>query len=304
MATKAPQRRGVGRQVRDRVFGDERRLGLWMLPLFLLTALLGATVVGGLAVLYYGQQVSRLEETTARARAQLDGAVADVEGTAERATKEIDDQVREVRESLAQGSPIASPNEGGIYAVAATHPDGETRVGSTFTVFSNDTETFLLTSYALVATEDEFALETVELFLPNSTITVRVHNFDAESDLAVLIARGGPLPVLKWRPAGREVKAGDTIFAAGIAGSGLPAVIEGRIGGVSDRAIVPDVPLNAFLAGAPLLDAQGDVVAVASQRYAPFGEVDGGLTYAPPIRSVCETLLDCTAADEGGGRGG
>ncbi len=284
-----------------RVFGNERRIGLWILPLFLITALLGATLLGGLAVLYYAQQVARLEATTARARANLDEAVRDVDRTAERARTAIDDEVREVRESLAQRSPITTPNASGVYAVSAEHPDGEVRVASAFTVFSTAVETFLVTDYALVETADEFAVDAVQVFLPDQTVTVRVHNFDRERELAVLVARGGPLPVLPWRPADEPVRGGDVVFAVGIAGTDTPAVLQGRVAGVSDEAVVPNVPLNAFVAGGPLVDASGEVVAVASLSYAPFGDVAGDLTYAVPIRAVCERLLACTAADLGAG---
>ncbi|HVM20172.1 MAG TPA: serine protease [Egibacteraceae bacterium] len=286
-------------RLRNRILGDDRHLGLWILPLFVMAALLGAVLIGGLAALYYGQQVSDLEETTRRARDNLDEVVTDVEESTQQARRSIRRQVRQARDEFTRTPPVQVPAESGVYAVSADLGGGEVRVGTAFTVFSNESETYLVTAAALVDRDGADAVQVVELFLPNQSVTIRVHGLDRGRDLAVLVAEGGPLPVLPWRPADDAIGVGDVVYAAGIAGSNTPAVVEGSVAGVGPEAVVPDLPLNAFLAGGPLLDGSGRVVAVASLRYAPFGEVEGGLLYAPPIRMVCEALLDCTAADLG-----
>ena len=285
--------------MRDRFLGDERHIGLWIFPLFVMVALLGAVLVGGLSALYYGQQAADLKETTAKAREGLDTIVGDVKSAAKTARKDIDRQVNRARDEFSRDSPVQSPASAGVYSVSATHDDGEVRVASAFTVFSNQTETFLISNYAFVATDDGGAVDSVDLFLPEQTVTVPVHSVDRGRDLSVLIAQGGPLPVLKWRPAEEPVQRGDAVYAVGVAGANTPTVLEGRVGGVSELALVPNLPLNAFMAGGPLVDGSGRVVAIASQEYAPFGIVEGNLEYAPPIRLVCDLLIDCTAADLG-----
>lgn len=283
--------------------GDDRHMGLWIFPLFVMAALLGAVTVGGLAVLYYAQEVGDLEAETAAAREQLREAVDDVDRAAKRAQEDIDKQVGQARDEFSRRSPVEGPGRAGVYAVSATQPDGEVRVGSAFTVFSNQTETYLVTSYGVVATE-EGAATAVEVFLPGQTVTLRIHNVDPESDMAVMVAQGGPLPVLPWRAIDQPLRRGDALYAVGVAGTDTPAVVEGTVAAISTLAIVPDLPLNAFLAGGPLIDASGAVVGLASQSYAPFGAVEGTLLYAPPIRRICERLLDCTSEDVGGLRDG
>lgn len=289
--------RGFFRKSRDVVMGTERRIGLWVLPLFLVMGLLGATLAGGLAMLYYGQQVRDLERSTTRVLSQLEERGAQLEQTAEEAQKAIEDQVRQVRETIAQDPPITSPNDAGIYAVAARHAGGEVRVGSGFTIFSDAGETYLVTSYSVVATPDGFAVRTADVYLPSNTVTATVHNYDRDLDVATLRLRGGPLPVPEWRPGDQEVRRGDLVYAAGIAGPGTPTVLEGVVAGVSAQAVLPDLPLNAFLSGGPLLDAAGKVVAVASISYQPYGPVDGDLNYAVPVREICKRLVRCTRAD-------
>lgn len=297
LPARAGDARGFFRKSRDLIMGTERRLGLWVLPLFLVMGLLGATLAGGLAMLYYGQQVRDLERSTTRVLAQLEERGAELEKTAEEAREAIEDQVRQVRESIAQEAPITSPNDAGIYAVAARHAGGEVRVGSGFTIFSDASETYLVTSYSVVATTDGFAVRTADVYLPSNTVTATVHNYDRDLDIATLRLRGGPLPVPEWRPGDQEIRRGDVVYAAGIAGPGAPTVLEGVIAGVSPEAILPDLSLNAFLSGGPLLDASGKVMGIAAIGYRPYGPVSGDLTYSVPIRAICRRLVRCTRAD-------
>jgi S1-C subfamily serine protease len=293
----SPPRSGSApERARQALFGSETRFGLWLVPMFLMAGLLGATLAGGLAVLYYGQQVSRLESETSDARAQAAEARDEVIDAAAGAEESIEAQLRRAREELATDAPVSSPNETGIYAVSADHGGGEVRVGSAFALFSSDDQTILLTTHALVE-NDGGAIRGVDVFFPNQSVTARVHNFDPDLDLATLVVNGGPVPVPEWRPADEPVSRGDPLWVAGVAGPGTVAVLEGNVAGVSERALVPDVPLNAFLAGAPLVDASARVVGVASLAYAPFGEVPGDLAYGVPIRAVCDDLIRCTDED-------
>lgn len=297
LPTRAGDGRGFLRRGRNFLFGNERHLGLWVLPLFLIMGLLGATLAGGLAMLYYGQQVRDLERSTTRVLSQLEERGEELLNTADDAQKAIEDQARQVRDAVAQAPPVSSPNDAGIYAVAARHASGEIRVGSAFTIFSDGAETFLVTSYGLVQTADGFSVTSALVYLPNDTVTAVVHNYDRDLDVATLRLRGGPLPVPQWRPGNEEVRRGDVVYAAGIAGPGTPAVVQGIVAGVSNQAVVPDLNANSFLAGGPLLDGSGRVIAVTSMEYRPFGPADGSLRYSVPIRAICRRLVRCTRAD-------
>lgn len=297
LPARAGDARGFFRRGRDVVFGTERRIGFWTLPLFLIMGLLGATLSGGLALLYYGQQVRDLERTTSRARAQLDEVAEDLGKTAEEARTQIQDEARSVKEAVSRKPPIDSPNEAGIFAVAARHAGGEVRVGSGFAIFSDSNETYMVTSYSTVESDDGFAVRTADVYLPGGTVTATVHNYDRDLDIATLRLRGGPVPVPEWRPGDQGLTRGDAVYVAGIAGPSTPTIVSGTIAGFSSATIVPDIALNAFLAGAPLLDASGKVMGIATLSYHPFGPVDGDLEYAVPIRLICKRLVRCTRSD-------
>lgn len=285
-------------RVRDAVLGNERRIGIWIVPLFLIVALLGATLAGSVAALYYGQQVRRLESTTANARAEVEQARQEITATASEAQETIDAQMRRAREELAQEPPIESPRDAGVFAVSADHAAGEVRVGSAFAIASEEGQTHLVTTYDLVQSGDQ-AVEAVRVFLEGGPVPAVVHNYDRERDVATLRLGAGPLPVADWRPGDDPIRPGDPVYLAGVAGPGAPSVLEGRVAGLSNEALVPTIPVNSFLAGAPLVDASGRVVAMASVSYAPYGPVDGDPLYAVPLQGFCARAVDCTLVDRG-----
>jgi hypothetical protein len=178
----------------------------------------------------------------------VEETAAGIQSVADDATAAIEEQVRRFREQLAEGLPVASPNDIGVYAVSSSHTGGAVRVGSAFVLFSDERETFLVTTYGLVSTADGSATERVDVFIPDQTVAGRVHSFDRDLDLAVVVLRGGPLPVPEWRPPDERVEMGDAIYLAGIGGPDAPVVAEGRVAAVSLDTVVPTFPINSFTA--------------------------------------------------------
>jgi S1-C subfamily serine protease len=99
---------------RRRLLGDEDRLGWWLLPMFLMVGLGGAVLAGSLAVVYYAQQVSQLEQETRGAREDLVGAVDEVRDAADEALASIAEEVSDVQERLARGLPLEDALEVGV----------------------------------------------------------------------------------------------------------------------------------------------------------------------------------------------
>lgn len=286
---------------RGRVLGDDRRFGLWLLPLFLISGLLGASLAGALAVLYYAQEVTQLREQTAGSRAQLDEAVADAEEAVEEGVGTIDERVAIARDLTDVDLPLDSVTDTGIYAVAVRHADGSIAVGSGFPVLSTDEETAVLTAFELVVDSTGRSADTAEVFISDETVTGRIHDVDEARSVAVIALAGGTLPVPEWRPSDESLELGDPVWLAGVAGPDTGSLVEGRVSGVSGEALVTTVPVNRFLAGGPLLDRDGRVVGVAATDYQPFGPSEGAVTYSLPIRQVCESVVQCTATDLGSG---
>ena len=115
--TTAPLARSAARGTS----GDRRRIGLWILPHFLVTALIGAALAGGLAALYYEQRVGQLEDATSSARGQILGTRDQVLEAAQESRDEIARLVAEAQDDLASSTPLDVPADGGVYAVSAAH---------------------------------------------------------------------------------------------------------------------------------------------------------------------------------------
>lgn len=283
------------------MLGSERRIGIWILPLFVLVAALAATLAGGLALLYYGQQVRQLDARTQAARDDAVAAAERVAVAASEASAAIDADAAAVRDALSLTVPVAQPNDHGVYALAADHAGGEVRVATGFTVYSDTTETYLVTSHELIATADGAGVGQVRVALPGGApVVARVHAFDAALDLAVVVAPGGPLPVLPWRPVAEPPAPGQRLFLVGVAGQDAVAVVEGTLAGIGPQTLIPALPVSAAVAGGPLIDPSGRVLGIASRAYQPYGEVDGDLPYAVPVRALCRALIACSADDLGG----
>lgn len=288
--------------------GDRRRIGLWILPLFLITALIGAVLAGGLVVLYYAQRVAALEEETRYARQEVLGTRDQVTAAAQEARDAIAELVDEAQDDLAVTAPLEEPADGGVYAVSAAHGGGELRVATAFAVYSDAAEgevpdpvTFLVTSYALVR-EGTGAVAAATVHLPDGPVEATVSGVEPDYDLATLRLPGrGGLPVLPWRPPDARLVRGDPVWLVGVAGPDTPVVVPATLGGVSPRALVVSTTATSFLAGGPFVDASGRVVAVASVPYAPFGPAGTPGGYAVPIRALCLELVECTVEDTGGG---
>jgi S1-C subfamily serine protease len=267
-------------RAREVALGSQRRLGLWILPLFVMVALLALRSPSSTTASASRRSRRRPPERAPSSTRPSTGSPR----PRRRQRTPIAELVRQVRESLAEGPPIDSPNDVGIYAVSAAHPGGEVRVGSGFVLLSDRDGTAVVTNYRVVATPDGFALGGADVHLPQGTFTARVHSFDRDRDLAVLVLSGGPLPVPEWRPADERVTRGDLVYLAGIAGPGTAAVVGGKLAAVSTEAIVTTLPVNAFVAGGPLLDVTGRGVAISSLDYARSARC--AATSSTPCRSA------------------
>lgn len=336
---------------RDRLLGDRDRLGWWTLPVFVVVGAVGAVLAGSLAAVYYSQQVNGLEEETREGRAELRGAVTEVQDAGQEALDAIEAEVEQVRESLTDVLPVPDAPAVGVVTLRATiggsrsqgspsqqpapagdtTPNGapaqqteapqpsepaqppaspqpspqparpsEVRVGTAFAVASDGTTTFFATAYDLI--RDPSApggvVETVELTTAGGTVTAAVHSWDAGRDLAMVRADVGRTELLEWRPAAEALAPGDRVIAVGVTPTLDTVQLAGEVGFLDVTVMVTDLPSVGFLRGAPLVDSEGLVVGVLSDRYAPFGPEAGSDQSEVPIQLLCERMLrNCDALE-------
>jgi S1-C subfamily serine protease len=158
-------------------------------------------------------------------------------------------------------------------------------------VVAGDAETaFVATTFALMAdpSRPDVPLDVgVRVLTAGGETTGRVHSWQASRDLLLLRVPLRGIEPMPWRPADEPVGAGDRITAVGVT-PGLAAIrVGGTVAAADANALISDLPALELLAGGPVVDAQGRVVAVGSSRYSPFGNDP----VAVPVRLLCEDLL-------------
>ena len=315
---------GGRRSLWRRIAGDGSHLGFWTLPVFIATALGGAVIAGALAQVYYAQQVAQLEEETAAARAAAEVAAEDIDAARQEALDEIADQLDGVRDALDVARPLEDPAAAGVVALTVeltaptapaapaatpgTEPSPEpspspaapapTRRATGFAVAVDDGATFVATAYAAVAdpAAPDGVATAVTVTAASGSARGVVHAWDEVRGVAVVRVELGDVPVLPWRPADTPVGQGDVVVLAavtpGLAGVQLP----GRVGAVTDTVVVTDLPADPVYDGAPLVDADGRVVALQSSAARPFGPGSSGALLA---RALCVELVSgCDLLEE------
>ena len=287
MKEQAPE--GRTRRAGRVVFGDERRIGLWIVPLMAIVTLAGAVVAAGVTILVYNQRVETLREEVSGASAAADEARGEIERLVEDYRVELG--LADPPEGEEESAPTdRGPTEAGIFAIA-----GPRSVGNAFAFFSDDAQTFLVTTTAVVGNATQ-----VEVYLPSGRTPGTVLGTDDAVDLATVRIDVGNIVPLRWRAPLESVQPGTRARILGVAGPDLPADVPVSVAGVGGRVLLLDGNLSSYLSGAPVIDANGFVIAVASNVYRPFGPVESTLLHVPPIRAVCETLVSCAPEDLGG----
>lgn len=169
-------------------------------------------------------------------------------------------------------------------------PATTVRTASGFVIARDADATFVLTTFALLADPgggDRPLDRPVEVRTAAGTTTGRVHSWDAASDLLLIrLGAGGGLEPLTWRAEDRPLGPGDRVVAVGVT-AGLTAVQVGAgVAAVTDAGLLTDAPPLRALGGGPVVDTDGEVVAMMSGSGA-----SGEDPVAVPIRRVCGPLL-------------
>jgi hypothetical protein len=274
---------------RERLFGDRDRLGWWLLPMFVAVGLAGAVLAGSLAVVFASQRVDRLTRETAGARADLVDANEEVRQVADEALEAIEAEVDAVRDEFGAELPYEDAAEAGVVHLVVDAADGERRA-SGFVVARDGDDAFVATTFSLAVdrSRPEVPLDVaVRVVTAAGETRGGVHSWQAERDLLLLRVPLRGVEPLPWRPAGEELTAGARVTGVGV----TPALGAVRVGGTvaanDPLGLVTDLPPLHLLTGGPVVDGRGQVVAVGSTAYSPFGADP----VAIPIRLLCEELL-------------
>lgn len=215
------------------------------------------------------------------------------EGTNARA--QVQQELEPLRKLAATAETLTSvlaKAQPSVYSVRTFDVNGAPTIGSAFVVASDDSKSFLLTSYGVVKAATKRPGPAVVIHKGGQDIDAKLWTWQEDRDLALLIVDKGNLPRLDWAPAD-SARLGDQVFALSGLGAADASITQGFIADVAATGLQHSAPIGTAFQGGPLLNAQSQVVAMASRSYAPLGFVSDGVYFAPPVRAACDKVLKC-----------
>lgn len=266
----------------------------------ILAASLGAAFSGTVLYAYYefraDRSDSKAEEFAATFNDRLDAAVKIIEQEREDAKQAVRDELAPLEEFAATGKTLerlrneVSPS---VFFVSTLAEDGSPSVGSAFVVFSDAEQSYLLTSYTTVRAATASPGPAIKVRQGNDEIDAKLLSVHEEKDLALLSIARGNVKRLPWAEGDPIIGVGERVFSVSGLGAGGGAVSQGLVGDVSAAGVQHDAPIGPQFQGAPLLNSNGEVVAVSSRAYAPLGFAPDAVWFSPLIRDSCERVLQC-----------
>jgi len=272
---------------------------LGLTALILATAL-GAAFSGAVLYAYYEyrldtneQQAVEYAETFAE---RLDTAVDIIESEAEEAKEQVRAELEPLEQIAASGETLErlrTEVADSVFFVSTLGEDGSPSVGTAFVVFSDAETSFLLTSYNTVRAATVSPGPEIRVRDGDEELAARLVSRDEGRDLALLSIARGNLERLPWASGDPMIGIGERVFSVSGLGAGGGAVSQGLVGDVSAVGVQHDAPVGPQFQGAPLLNSNGEVVAVSSRTYAPLGFAPDAVWFAPLVTSACDQVLDC-----------
>jgi S1-C subfamily serine protease len=272
-------------------------LGLASLLFFMAVA---AAFSGAALFAYYRFE---LDDTRERV-AQLEGEIADdlefaeqaIAQRTDEATAEVEGLLGELEQFAASGQTVEEVLDTvgpSVYFVSTLDEAGQPSVGSAFVLFSDSERSFLLTSFQTVRAATVEPAPGIEVRQGGSMLDARLTAWDEARDLALLIAEDAPnLPAIEVADPS-SVGPGDRVFAVSGLGSDGAALVQGVVSDVSGSAIQHDAPVGPQFQGGPLLSSTGQLVGIASRRFAPLGFLPDTVFFGIPVREACAELVEC-----------
>lgn len=252
----------------------------------------------------YAYYESRQEQTTNRVETffrdyntSIGDARKTIQSEGDHAKQEIRNQLDELQKFAASGTTLtdllqkAQPS---VYFVTTVDQAGAPSVGTAFVVFSDSQQSFLLTSYTTIQAATVQPAPRITLRKQGQDDTeATLFTWDPDHDFALLSVNRANLPSLNWISADAPPKIGDRLFAISGLGSTGASITQGFVADVSADGLQHDVAIGTQFQGGPIVNSDGEVVAVASRTYSPLHFNPQAVYFAPLVRLACDTVLKC-----------
>jgi S1-C subfamily serine protease len=234
---------------------------------------------------------------------RFDTAKKTIEAERENAKAEIQKELEPLKKLAASAETLdelvkkAGPS---TWFVRTLDGAGQPSVGSAFVVASDNSQSLLLASFTTVEAATHNPGPQVTVRKGDQEIKATVWTWQPEKDLALLIIAKGGQPALKFAPTNPPLKTGERVFALSGLGAAGAAITQGFVADVSSAGVQHDAAVGPSFQGGPLVNSEGEVLAVASRAYGPLGFRTETVWFGVPIRAACDKVLKCPSGAVGG----
>ena len=226
-----------------------------------------------------------------------------IEAERENAKAEIAKELEPLKEIRAEGETLdelVKKVGPAVWFVRTLDAAGQPSVGSAFVVASDSSQSLMLTSFTTIEAATRNPGPQVTVRKGDQELKATVWTWQPERDLALLIVAKGSQPKLDFADNNPPLKTGERVFALSGLGAAGAAITQGFVADVSSAGIQHDASVGHAFQGGPLVNSDGEVLAVASRAYAPLGFRTESVWFGVPIRMSCDRVLKCPSGNVGG----
>lgn len=178
-------------------------------------------------------------------------------------------------------------------SVVQVNARGSVGTAFAFTPKAGSNVALFITNHHVVASALSAGEKSVTLQRQGQSVRAEIKKFDEAKDLAVLQA-DSQFPGLL--PSRGQIQPGDPVILIGsplglsdTVTTGVVSAIRGDVAGLPDKVIQFDAAINPGNSGGPVINADGEVVGVATAK---ARDADG-IGLAIPIDEACNGLVSC-----------
>lgn len=279
------------------------------MAVLILAFAIGSAASGVAFYSYYEYKRDKTEERVATFLEGFDSrfktATDTIDALRENAVAEIQKELEPLRRIQAEGGTLEALVEkvrASLFFVTTQDEQGQPSVGTAFAVASDSEQTLAVTSYTTIRAATRAPAPKVTVRQGEAEVPAQVWTWQEDRDLALLVVGKGSVPKLPLA-GDPPVKTGERLFAISGLGSAGGAISQGFVADVSGAGIQHDAAVGPAFQGGPLVNSEGEVVAVATRSYSPLGFATEDVFFAPLVSAACEKVLKCPSATEVSGPG-